>query len=322
MDGASRDVDLRTKGEFTSDRSFGAAEFGEDAGDAARTESYRASELRKEGGTRRGIRGIEGRIRDGVVTRLNVDSTVQRDRGGTLEGTILLNLATGKGDVAAQGRDEPRLLDRSSGSSADGGGRADVDIEASQTRIARGVGTDADLHPGHENGLAVGREDGSPLLHIRSDEHDATAGFGLIGRAGNHGSGLHGDVAVTTDRGIDRIGREGRSALVSCWCDAREEELGVGIVEKAAGDEVVVDRQRGGHQRADIHLAGATENDAVAVDHVDLARCLDRAEDLARSIRGIVDLVESDPFVHVATSGALVVAQGGLASNIEGFPAQ
>ena len=49
------------------------------------------------------------------------------------------------------------------------------------------------------------------------------------------------------------------------------------------GKELLVRQaERGGDQRVDVDLARAAENDAVLVDHVDLALGLDGAEDLAR----------------------------------------
>jgi hypothetical protein len=70
-----------------------------------------------------------------------------------------------------------------------------------------------------------------------------------------------------------------------------------------------------------LSLIGSDEA-AVAVDDVDLARRLDRSENLARGVRGIVDLVEGDPFVRVGPGLALVETQRGVAPNVEGLPVQ
>jgi hypothetical protein len=53
--------------------------------------------------------------------------------------------------------------------------------------------------------------------------------------------------------------------------------------------------QRRGDQGVDVDLAGAGEDDAVAIDEIDLTVGLDLALDLARHTGRIIDLVERHP---------------------------
>jgi hypothetical protein len=79
---------------------------------------------------------------------LEVDPTVERHGGGAFEGTVDPDFTACDGDVPATGFDEAALLDEARGIAATGReDRADVDIEAAQAGIVRGVGGDADRPP-------------------------------------------------------------------------------------------------------------------------------------------------------------------------------
>ena len=66
-----------------------------------------------------------------------------------------------------------------------------------------------------------------------------------------------------------------------------------------------------------IHLAARAEDDAILIDHVDLSRGFDRAQDLGRHTRGIVYFVEGDPLRDIGASCALVEEKGGVSSHVE-----
>jgi hypothetical protein len=98
--------------------------------------------------------------------------------------------------------------------------------------------------------------------------------------------------------------------------------LRIRIIEQAAIDQVVVDRQRRGHERVRVHLRGAAEDDAVLIDDVHLPLRLDRSEDLRWRAGWVGDLVEGDPLARVGAAGALVEVQRRLLADVEFVPAQ
>ena len=323
MDRAARHIDLRTKGEFATDRRLAAGKFGEDATDTAGAEANRPGLASEKGSTDSRVCGIESRVGNRIVAREHVDTTIERNRGRTLECPVLTNVAPGESDIAARSVDDPALRHLANlGSAAGRGDGSDIDIEPAQTRITRRVRRDADLHAGREDGLTVGRRDAAGVVDRWTNEHDASTRLGIGRGAGDRRARLHGDVAVAADRGVRRVGCEARRALrPGRNREAREKELRVGIVEKPPLDEVCINGERGSHQRPHIHLTARSEDNAVAIDDIDLTRCLDRTEDLARGAGGIIDPVKSHPLRSV-TPSRLIVTQRRLPPHIVGLPAQ
>ena len=71
-----------------------------------------------------------------------------------------------------------------------------------------------------------------------------------------------------------------------------------------------------------VHLRRAAENDAVLIDDIDLTVGLERAEDLRRRARRVVDFVEGDPLPRVRAAAALVEAQRRVLADVEGLPGE
>ena len=177
-----------------------------------------------------------------------------------------------------------------------------------------------DLHAGGEDGLAGVGGDGAGVGDVRSYQHDPAAVAAAAGGAFQQCSGLHGDVAIASAcrcrAGIEVGGAIGTTG----HAQAGKQELGIAVVEQALFDKVVVDRQRRNRQASNIHPAATAEDDAVAVDDVDLAVGLDRAENLGGIAGRVADLVEGNPLADVFSAGLLVEAEGGVLADVEGLP--
>ena len=180
---------------------------------------------------------------------------------------------------------------------------------------------EADLLTRRENRLAVGRGDGAGVGDVRPEERDTAADVLGCRRTRKLRASLHGDVpalAVERERGGRR--EVGRAVRAGVERQGGEQKLLVGIVQQAARDEVVVDGQRRSDERVRVHLRRAAEDDAILVDHVNLARRLDGAEDLRGHTCGVVDFVERDPRAHVTVARALVERERGVFADVERLP--
>ena len=159
------------------------------------------------------------------------------------------------------------------------------------------------------------------VADIGTDEHDAAAVSVGTGGCLEEGATLDHDIAVFGACG-EGSGNEGGSAIGPAGnIEAREEELGIFVIEEAVFNEVVVDRKGGGDEGAGIDLGTGAEDDTVLIDDVDLALGVDFASDLGGGCAAY-NFVEGDPFAGVGSAGGLVEVDGGLAADIEGFPVE
>ena len=321
------DFDLRRQGELRARHFFRARHLGENAGHASRSQLHGAGGFDEENRAVGGVCGVEARVGGGPVIREEIDPAVQRGRGGAVDDAELPHGFSDDRHVGARGVDEAVV--------GGGAGRrlaatrgiahfSDIDIQPAEARVAARMRGESDLKAGGENRLAVRRRDRSLVHHIGPDEGDPPADMFRRRGSGERSAILHHDIAeaaVGPERGggsecrgrTFRSGREG---------GGREEKLGVRVVEQAAGDEAVVDRQGRRDQRVRVHLAARPEDDPVAIDEVNLSGGFDRAEDLRRLSRGIADFVEGDPCPGVAPAGRLVETHGRVPADIERLPVQ
>ena len=120
------------------------------------------------------------------------------------------------------------------------------------------MGVKAHLHASGEDGLAVGGGDGARVCHVRADQRHTTTHIGRGSWRGDFGTGLDGDVANAIAgrvwQGWWRVGRC-RAFAAGGLGIGREQKLGVWVVEQSAGDQVVIDGECGGDERAGVHLA-------------------------------------------------------------------
>ena len=334
MHGLALQVDLRKQRQRRADDDVRGGKVGQNPGHAARPERNRAGGARQKkkraeiahAAIGAAVGGVALEVARRVVIREQVDPPVEGNRRAAVDHAELLDGATRHHHARVRRVDEAVIGRRARGRRIGErgiGDRADVGIEPAQARVAAGMRGQADLLPGGENGLAVGRGDGARVAHVRADERNASADMIGRRRTRQRRAFLHDDIAAQPVRRERGGGREGRRALAPGGDGQRgEKELRIGIVEQAAGDEVVIDRQRGGGERVQIDLRAAAENDAVLVDDIDLPIGLHRAEDLRRRAGRIVDFVEGNPLPRVRAARALVEAQRGLFADVESLPRQ
>ena len=185
--------------------------------------------------------------------------------------------------------------------------RSDPGIEAPETGIGTGVGSESDLETGGEDRLACRGGDGAFVADIGTDEEGAAAVAVGVGADVQLGAGLDDDIAVAATGGEGRGWGEVWGAIGTAGeGEGGEKELGVAIVEEALFDEVIVDWQGGDGEGAEIDLGRAAEEDAILVDQVGLAFTGDLAEDLGGGAAGVVDFVESDPLALIGAACGLV----------------
>ena len=309
-----------------------AARFRQNLADAARAECDRAGERRIE-------RGSAARAwRDGprAVIGEEIDAAVQRHRRAAVDHAVLSDILAGHGDVGFRSFDQAGI-ERQAALRIDG---TDINIEPTQARIRRIMGGEGNLVSGRQDGLAVRGGDRAIVGHVGPDERNFAADVFRIGQAGQLSAGLHDHISVeaTGGRGgrisggvcLDDGARcrcrgsdEGRRGTVAAGhlIDLRKEKLVVGIIEQAAADEVIIDRQARGDQRANVDLRRSAEKNAVLIDDVHLARRLDGAQDIGGSHIGR-DLVDRHPLADVGATGTLVEIEQRVFPDVERLPGQ
>ena len=317
MDGPALGVDLRFFRQARARYRRRPGIVRQDPRGTAHPEFHHAGVLVKE--LRSAGADVEIRIAHGPVAGEEVNAPVERDGGGALDRAELVHAAAGH-QRAAGGRGDDAAVRRRAGVVPD---RSDPGVEAAQARVVAGVRGDRDLQARGENGLPGRRGDGSFVADIRADEHDpAAVAVGTRGAAQLRAR-FHHHVAVAAI-GRERRGRGEirRAVRAAGYVERGEKELRVAVVEQALLDEVVVDRQRRGGERPEVHLRAAAKEDAVLVDDVGLAVALDAPEDLRGRAAGVGDFVEGDPLAFVRAAGGLVELQRGLFADVEGLPVE
>ena len=71
-----------------------------------------------------------------------------------------------------------------------------------------------------------------------------------------------------------------------------------------------------------VHLARASKDNAILVDHVNLARRCDGTQNLARASTRVIHLVEGHPGAHLFAASRLIKGKCRIPSNVEGSPVQ
>src|SRR5215831_3374634 len=71
-----------------------------------------------------------------------------------------------------------------------------------------------------------------------------------------------------------------------------------------------------------IDLRGATENNSIRIDDVNLAKCVDRSENLRRDTGRVVDLVKRNPLACIRAASGLIKKQLRILPDIECLPIQ
>ena len=278
--GRVRRLDQRVT--LTVERGFLAVEFRQNSGQAAIGQRDTASSIR------------------GLVRQM--DGAAGVHRGGRDQHAAL-------GQRAARQRDVALLCENQTavGGGAIHAGRADHRREFDATRgrgrvaiCAEARAQDEIVTRGKER-LPFWRGDRAGVLDLRADHQHETA----TRRHRSRRAGV--DRGATLDH--DLTTRSSKARHIAA-VDLR--------AENAIGAELrIVDIRARRHQRPDIHLAIAAEDDAVAVDDQHLAVGLDIAEDLTRPDAGS-DAVEHGP-VAIAL---LIEGQRGARADIETLPVQ
>ncbi|CDF93153.1 hypothetical protein BN844_2059 [Pseudomonas sp. SHC52] len=212
---------------------------------------------------------------------------------------VLLHPVPGQRDVASARLDQA-AVDHRAGAAARLERRRDLVATGSGAQVATGAlaAPDVEAVTRRQGGLALGGDDGAGVLHFRAQQQGiTTAGGGGSGAMGfNPCAALHFNLA----------GRIGEGRLAAGGID----------VQPALAELLIADVGRHRCQVAHIDLAGAAENDAVAVDQHHRAVALDLALDLARSRQGIIDPVEHGPV------RLLLEIHRGIAPDVEGLPVE
>ncbi|MNK96199.1 hypothetical protein D3C87_1164690 [compost metagenome] len=241
----------------------------------------------------------EGHAAAGVGRRVEqMNRATGIHRGTRQQHAVLRDFVTGHGDVAGRGLDQAGVADlaRTTGLEA----RNDFAAKRGGKAIAFGARAFANVKAvtGAEHGLAFGGADGAGVLHFIAEQQRIATRVGgqrrLVGF--NPRPALHQHFA----------GGIGKGRLAA----------GAVVVQAAIAELGIADVRRRRHQVAYIHLAGAAEHDAVAVDQHHRAVALDLALDLARPCAWVVNAVEHRP---VRLLGEL---DGGIAPDVEGFPVE
>lgn len=147
---------------------------------------------------------------------------------------------------------------------------------------------DSHLSSGSQNRLTGGGGNRPGVHHVLAHQHDAAAISVGADRAAQNRSALHNHVT----------GRSGRRKQ-KLICTSRR------LIQQPPLDQIVIDRQAGGHQGPGVDLAVASEDHAVLVDDVNLAVRRDSSADLGRCL-GSEDAVEGDPLCGIRPAGALI----------------
>ena len=220
-----------------------------------------------------GCRGALSQHHGGLFAqRLQVHRATRVDAGAGQQHTILAHLAPGQGRIAFARLDQPRIGDlacRPRRIEA----RHDFVATRGGQRIAiraHALADDEAVASGQQR-LSLRRQDLAAVMHLGARQQHITAPLGGIG---------------------GRARGEARAAqhvdLAQCIADRWRTAI---AVNAALAKLRVADAGGGSHQVARIDLAGAMEDDAVAVDQQHRAVALDAALDLAGTRQRIIDPV-------------------------------
>ncbi|MNI22785.1 hypothetical protein D3C73_763480 [compost metagenome] len=221
---------------------------------------------------------------------------VQRRGGNRYTG--LFDGAAGKSDIALARLDQTAAAN-AAGRAVGDEARRDLIAPRGRSRVLRRTHAAADHEAvaGRQLGLALARLDLARVLHtVAGQQHIAAA-------TRCAGGFMCGDARATFNHDLaHRIG-EGR-------------RIRVGAVQAVVTELRVADPRCGGGQVADVDLAVVAEHHAVAVGNEHRAVGLQLAQDLAGPCVGVVDPVQHRPV------GVLQEIEGGVATDVEGFPVQ